>query len=115
MAEESTENSTSSEQPQSNENITIPPISKPAAGAVARLRPVAHRRERQSEVVRNHAHVLDVPRKSGTRRRWLIFGAVGELKAVRAIDPESFRGWPDPTARHAVPHKEMGRAGFEPA
>src|SRR5437899_12827629 len=35
MAEESTENSTSSEQPQSNENITIPPISKPAAGAAA--------------------------------------------------------------------------------
>ena len=35
MAEESTENSTSSEQQQSNENITIPPISKPAAGAAA--------------------------------------------------------------------------------
>src|SRR5881396_3408452 len=35
MAEESTENSTSSEQPQSDENITIPPISKPAAGAAA--------------------------------------------------------------------------------
>src|SRR5207247_5935257 len=35
MAEESNENSTSSKQPQSNENITIPPISKPAAGAAA--------------------------------------------------------------------------------
>jgi len=35
MAEESTENSTSSEQQRSNENITIPPISKPAAGAAA--------------------------------------------------------------------------------
>src|SRR2546423_10369776 len=35
MAEKSTENSTSSEQQQSNENITIPPISKPAVGAAA--------------------------------------------------------------------------------
>src|SRR5438105_13585131 len=35
MAEESTENSKSSEQPPSKENITIPPISKPAAGAAA--------------------------------------------------------------------------------
>jgi len=35
MAEESTENSKSSEQAQSGENITIPPISKPAAGAAA--------------------------------------------------------------------------------
>src|SRR5207248_335545 len=86
MAEESTENSTSSEQQQSNENITIPPISKPAAGAkavnravravhdrrnrvtVARPKSVAHRRERQREVVRNRPHVLDVPRKSGARK-----------------------------------------------
>src|SRR5438309_12053019 len=35
MAEKSTENSTSSEQPPSNENITIPLIPKPAAGAAA--------------------------------------------------------------------------------
>src|SRR5207302_7698170 len=35
MAEESTENSKSSEQPPSKENITIPPISKPTAGAAA--------------------------------------------------------------------------------
>src|ERR1700757_1183700 len=41
MAEETTENSMSAEQresgeqPQSNENINIPPISKPAAGAAA--------------------------------------------------------------------------------
>src|SRR5207248_2473156 len=35
MAEKSTENSTSNEQQQSDENITIPPISKPAAGAAA--------------------------------------------------------------------------------
>ena len=33
MAKECTENSTSSEQSQSSENITVPPISKPAAGA----------------------------------------------------------------------------------
>ncbi|PYK73596.1 MAG: hypothetical protein DME42_06630 [Verrucomicrobia bacterium] len=35
MAEERTQNSTSSEQSQSRENITVPPISKPAAGAAA--------------------------------------------------------------------------------
>src|SRR5205814_1461849 len=35
MAEKSTENSTSNEQQQSDENITIPPISKPAAGAAS--------------------------------------------------------------------------------
>ena len=35
MAKESTENSTSSEQSQSSENITVPPISKPAAAGAA--------------------------------------------------------------------------------
>src|SRR5207248_4164286 len=37
--------------------------------AVARPKSVAHRRERQGEVVRNRRpHVLDVPRKSGARK-----------------------------------------------